>query len=79
MRTKFDIYVFCYYIRVFYYTQLNISSIKVSEDNWVSEWVSEWLLFNTNEQFFSHTMTRTSYIQWYDDDDDVHFVLQQHA
>ena len=33
-----------------------------------------------NEQLFSYTMTTTSYIQWNDDnDDDVCFVLDQHA
>jgi hypothetical protein len=30
-----------------------------------------------NEQFFSYTMARTNYIQW--DDDDIHFVLDEHA
>jgi hypothetical protein len=30
-----------------------------------------------NEQFFSHIMARTSYIQW--NDDDICFVLDQHA
>ena len=39
---------------------------------------SEWLLFNAKwEQFFSYIMARTSYIQW--NDDDVRFVLDQHA
>jgi hypothetical protein len=28
---------------------------------------------------FSYIMARTSYIQWFDDHDDVHFVLDQHA
>jgi hypothetical protein len=39
--------------------------------------VSEWLFLMPNEQFFSYIMARTSYIQW--NDDDVHFVLEQHA
>ena len=30
-----------------------------------------------NEQFLSYIMARTSYIRW--DDDDVHFVQEQHA
>jgi len=30
-----------------------------------------------SEQYFSHIMTRTSYIRW--DDDDVLFVLDQHT
>jgi hypothetical protein len=30
-----------------------------------------------NEQFFSYSMARTRYIQW--DDNDVRFVLEQHA
>jgi len=29
-----------------------------------------------NEQFYSHTMTRSIYIRW---DDDVHFVVGRHA
>jgi hypothetical protein len=32
-----------------------------------------------DEQFFSYIMMRTSYIQWYDDDKYVCFVLDQHA
>ena len=32
-----------------------------------------------NEQFYSHTMTRTIYILWDDDDDDFHFVVDRHA
>jgi hypothetical protein len=43
-----------------------------------SEWVSDFCL-TPNEQFFSYIMARTSYIQWNDDDDDVQFVLDQHA
>jgi len=39
---------------------------------------SEWLLWMANERFFSYIMARTSYIQW-NDDDDVCFVLDQHA
>jgi hypothetical protein len=31
-----------------------------------------------NEPFFSYTLVRTSYIQW-NDDDEVCFVLDQHA
>ena len=30
-----------------------------------------------NEQYFSYTMTRTSYIRW--GDNDIRFVLDQHA
>jgi len=39
--------------------------------------VSESLLFNGKQQFFSYIMERTSCIQW--NDDDVRFVLDQHA
>jgi hypothetical protein len=31
----------------------------------------------SNEQFFSYIMARTNYFQW--NDDDVRFVLDQHA
>jgi len=37
--------------------------------------VSDYCLM-PNEQFFSHIMTRTRYIRW--DDDDFHFILDQH-
>jgi len=40
--------------------------------------LSEWLLFNANWAIFQlYHMARTSYIQW--NDDDVRFVLDQHA
>jgi hypothetical protein len=39
--------------------------------------VSESLLLNGKHQFFSYIMERTSCIQW--NDDDVPFVLNQHA
>jgi hypothetical protein len=39
--------------------------------------VSEWVLFNANSEMFSYIMERTSNFQW--DDDEVHFVLDQHA
>ena len=42
----------------------------------MSEWVSEWLLFNAKWVIFQ-LIVRISYIQW--DDDDVCFVLDQHA
>ena len=42
----------------------------------MSEWVSEWLLFNAKRVIFQ-LIVRISYIQW--DDDDVCFVLDQHA
>ena len=32
----------------------------------------------SNQQFFSHNMARTCYNEW-NDDDDVHLVLDQHA
>ena len=35
------------------------------------------ILLTSNEQFFRYIVARTSYIQW--DDDDVHFLLDQHA
>jgi hypothetical protein len=35
-----------------------------------------WLVFNS-EQFFSHIMARTSYIQW--NNDDVYFVIDKYA
>jgi hypothetical protein len=43
---------------------------------WVEEWAKEWVIdcLTLNEQF---VMVRTSYIRW--DDDDVHFVLDQHS
>ena len=41
---------------------------------WVSEWVSEKQI----QQIFSYIMARTSYFSWWDDDD-VRFVLYQHA
>ena len=49
----------------------------------VSEWVSDCCL-TKNEQFFSKTMERTSYIWWDDDDDDdddddARIVLDQHT
>ena len=39
------------------------------------EWVGEWLL--RNEQRLSYIMAIIGYIWW--DDDDIHFVLDQHA
>jgi hypothetical protein len=44
----------------------------------MSEWASDYCL-TPNEQFFGYIMgmARTSYIQW--NDDDVRFVLDQHA
>ena len=46
---------------------------------WVTEWVSECCLAPT-QQFFSYIMTWREQInfQW-DDDDEVRFVLDQHA
>ena len=41
------------------------------------DWVSELLLFNANSAFFSYIMAWTSNYQW--DDDEVRFVLGQHA
>jgi hypothetical protein len=40
------------------------------------EWVSDYC-FTPNETFFSYIMARTSYIRW--DDDNICFVLDQHA
>ena len=40
------------------------------------EWVGDHCL-TPNEQFFSYIMAWTSYFQW--NDDDVRFVLDQHA
>jgi len=42
------------------------------------EWVREWLLFNTNSAIFQlyHGWEQVIF-QWYDDE--VHFVLDQHA
>jgi uncharacterized protein YcaQ len=53
------------------------------------EWVSDYCL-SPNEQFFSYIMARTSYnfsaiswreqvTIWWDDDDNVHFVLDEHT
>ena len=42
------------------------------------DWVSEWLLFNANAAFFSLILWREQVnYQW--DDDEVRFVLDQHA
>jgi hypothetical protein len=49
----------------------------IFEVKYLKSKVSEWLLFNTNEQFFSYIRGRTSYTGW--DDDEVCFVLDQHA
>jgi hypothetical protein len=41
-------------------------------------WVSEWLLFNTNSAIFQLYHGENKLIlQW--DDDEIHFVLDQHA
>jgi hypothetical protein len=40
-------------------------------------WVSEWLLFNSNSSIFQLYHEQVNF-HW-DDDDDVHFVLDQHA
>jgi hypothetical protein len=40
-----------------------------------NEWVSDDCLI-PNEQFVSYIMARTRFIRW---DDDVHFVIDQHA
>jgi len=42
----------------------------------IFKWVSDYCLMPT-QQFSSYIMGRTSYIQW--NDDDVCFVLDQHA
>jgi hypothetical protein len=39
--------------------------------------MNEWLLFNANSANFHLNRTRTSYFQW--NDDEVRFVLDQHA
>jgi hypothetical protein len=39
--------------------------------------IFKYFLFNTKYQLLSYIMARKSYIQW--NDDDVHFVLDQHA
>ena len=46
------------------------------EREWL--WVSDCCLM-PNEQFFRYVMARTSYIQWDDDDNDVHFIPNQYA
>ena len=42
------------------------------------KWVSEWLLFNTNSAIFQLYHGENFNFQW-DDDDEVRFVLDQHA
>ena len=42
-----------------------------------SNWVSEWLLFNAKWAIFQPYHGQTSNIRW--NDDDVHFVVDQHA
>jgi len=40
------------------------------------EWVSEWLLFPANSAM---SWWKQVNFQWEDDDDEVHFVQDQHA
>ena len=40
----------------------------------------EWLSFNAKLAICQlYHMVRTSYIQWNDENDDVHFILDQHV
>ena len=41
--------------------------------------MSEWLLFNTKMSYFSAISWREQVTCWWDDDNDVCFVLDQHA
>jgi hypothetical protein len=41
-----------------------------------SQWYFKWVVVS-DEQYFGYIIARTSYIQ--QDDNDVHFVLDQHA
>ena len=51
-------------------------TIGVSE--WVSEWVSEQLLFHTKLAICSAMSCREK-VNFHCDDDEVHFVVDQHA
>ena len=59
---------------------LNMCELKISKKVYISVEikfrVSEWLLFNTNSAIFQREQVN---VLWYDDDDDVGFVLDQHA
>ena len=57
----------------FCYIMASIFNGMKGKQRLLSEWVIEYQ--TPNEQVFSYIMSRTSYIQW--NDDDVHFVLDQ--
>jgi hypothetical protein len=54
-----------------------VLTVNIELAGQVSESVSESLLFNAKWTIFCSIMERTRYIQW--DDNDVHFVLDQHV
>jgi hypothetical protein len=65
-----------------YYITVNNYNIRSTNKNRLSttciEWVSEWVLFNANSAIFSAISWREQVnFQW--DDDEVRFVLDQHA
>ena len=56
---------------------VHIYLIQSTDDDHPFLGLSELLLFNAILAIFSNTMARTSYIRW--DDNDLRFVLDQHA